>query len=741
MNKPLKILLIIIVVVVAIVVLPVLALVLLVDPNSFKPQIIAAVKQQTGREFRIDGKLGWTFYPVLGIELGRSQLGNAQGFGGKPMLAVERVAVGVELLPLLEREINVSQLLLEQPQIDLGVDKNGRSNWDDILELQKHNSAAVATPASSAPASPTPAAPASDVSAPPPRIAISGVEISNGAVNWSDAKSAQQVQVSKLMLKTGAINPLKPVDVAVSMDINSASPAVNADITLSSSVLFDTATQLLTLQQTELQMNLTGKDIPASKQKLALKTGTVTADLGKQTLVVPALYIDIANAELKASIDGHNILDKPQFGGQLSLADISLRKLSGDLGIALPPMADEKTLTKFAFASTYTATPVRVELQQIKMALDDSTISGKLQADLGDITRVGFELGLDAINADRYLAPPTVTPAKTTPTTAPQSVTAPAPAIAVNDSETFAALDTLALNGKFGIGKLHVQNLDLSEVEINLKTEGRTVAIDPLKASLYDGKTVVKVNVDGRGTSAQSHASVFLLGLNIGNFLDAFLQKKGPVEGNGNIAADVTFTGLAGDAIMSSATGGGQVILANGAVRGFNIAQEIRNAQAMVKGKPKQDAPKKTDFTELTIPFKIDNGVLSWQDMTASSPLLRIGSKGDFNLLTQQVDTNIDASIVSTLKGQGGDPLSELAGFLVPVKVKGAMDDPKISIDFKKVLAQTALGDKQKALEAKVDERKDELKQKADEKKDEVKKKAGDELKRGLDRLFNKKKD
>jgi len=737
MNKPLKIFLIVVVVLVALVVLPVLALVLLVDPNSFKPQIIAAVKQQTGREFRIDGKLGWTFYPVLGIELGRSQLGNAQGFGDKPMVAVERVAVGVELLPLLEREINVSQLLLENPQIDLGIDKSGRSNWDDILELQKHNKATASAQASS-PATPASSAPpvAGTASTPPLRIAISGITISDGAVNWRDAKNAQNVQLSKLMLKTGAINPLKPVDVAISMDVNSAAPAVTADITLSSSVLFDTVTQLLTLQQTELHVNLTGKDIPAGKQKLALKTGTVTANLDKQTLVVPALYVDIGNAELKASIDGHNIIDKPQFGGQLSLAEISLRKMLGDLGIALPAMADDKTLTKFSFASTYSATPARVELQQIKTTLDDSIISGKLQANLGDITHVSFELALDAINADRYLAPPTVTPATTTPSAAGSTAAA-----TVNDSETFAALDTLALNGKFGIGKLHVQNLDLADVEVNLKTEGRTVVIDPLKASLYEGKTVVTVNMDGRNPRAQSQAQVLLLGLNIGNFLDAFLQKRGPVEGNGNIVANVSFTGLAGDAIISSATGGGKVLLANGAVRGFNIAQEIRNAQALVKGKPKQDAPKKTDFTELLIPFTIDKGVLSWQDMTASSPLLRIGSKGDFNLLTQQVDTSVDASIVSTLKGQGGDPLNELAGFLVPVKVKGAMNDPKISIDFKKVLAQTALGDKQKALEAKVDERKDELKQKADDKKEEVKKKAGDELKRGLDRLFNKKKD
>jgi len=734
MNKPLKISLIVIAVLAALVVLPVVALVLLVDPNSFKPQIVTAVKQQTGREFRIDGKLGWTFYPVLGIELGRSELGNAPGFGSKPMLAVQRVAVGVELLPLLEREINVAQLRLEQPQINLAVDKSGRSNWDDILEQQKKNTAAAAAPTS--PAQPAAeSAAAGKASAPPLRIAISGVEIVDGAVSWSDAKNAQNVQVTKLTLETGAINPLKPVEVTLSMNVNSAAPALDSDVKLNASVLFDTVTQTLTLQQTELKMQLAGKDIPAGKQTLTMTMSSVTANLDKQTLVIPALYVGIAGAELKASVDGHSIIDKPQFNGQLSISEVSLRKLLGDLGIALPVMADTKTLTKFVFSSTFAATPERVELAQIKMTLDDSTISGHLQAGLGDITRVGFDFALDSINADRYMAPPS-----DAPPAAQQAAAKPAAAAAINDSETFAALDALALNGKFGIGKLHVQNLDLSSVEIKLKTEGRTVLVDPISAALYDGKAAINATVDGRGTRAQTHANILLLKLNVGNFLDAFLQKRGPIEGNGNIIAEADFTGLDGASIMGTASGKGELRFLDGAVRGINIAQEIRNALALLKKQPKQDATEKTDFTEMVVPFTIDKGVLSWHDMTANSPLLRIGSKGDFNLLTQQVDTSVDASVVSTLKGQGGEPLSEIAGFLVPLKVRGSMSDPKVSVDLKKALAQGALGEKQEELKAKLDEQKTALKEKEKEKKEEVKKKASEELKRGLDRLFNKKK-
>ncbi len=48
----------------------VLYLTLLFDPNDFKPQIVDAVKKQTGRELVISQDLNWTFFPTLGIELG-----------------------------------------------------------------------------------------------------------------------------------------------------------------------------------------------------------------------------------------------------------------------------------------------------------------------------------------------------------------------------------------------------------------------------------------------------------------------------------------------------------------------------------------------------------------------------------------------------------------------------------------------------------------------------------------------
>ncbi len=43
------------------------ALVSLIDPNQFKPQLAEQVRKSTGRELVIQGDIGWRFWPSLGL--------------------------------------------------------------------------------------------------------------------------------------------------------------------------------------------------------------------------------------------------------------------------------------------------------------------------------------------------------------------------------------------------------------------------------------------------------------------------------------------------------------------------------------------------------------------------------------------------------------------------------------------------------------------------------------------------
>jgi AsmA protein len=722
MSKPIKIALAALLGLLALLLVALLALVLLVDPNRFKPQLIAAVQQQTGRELRIDGELGWSFYPVLGIEIGRAELANAAGFGAEPMLGVERVAVGVELLPLFSGVLNVTQLRLERPVIHLAKDARGRSNWDDILEHREALAAGRSGAASAEDKRADDTEPGGEL-----RVAVSGLTLVEAALHWRDAQSGQQLRLAPIDLKTSAIHPGEPVAIALSLAAASAQPALQGEVKLATLLTAADGFEAFAWRDLELEVTATGESLPSGSLTATLR-GDGDIDLQRQTLSLPALVISVAGAQLRATIEGQQIIDAPRFSGRVEAAPLSLRTLLTDLKIELPEMADGSALQRVALRGEFSATPQRVAVDPLQVEIDDSVLRGRLDVRLGEVTRLGVDLQLDRIDLDRYL--PADAPAET-PAAKPQGAPSSPPA-AQQEPVDLAVLDTLALDGRIAIAELRVRHLDLRDVALTVKSSGRRVTLDPLTAALYGGQADIRIDLDARGTTAKTAVRSSLRQVQVGALLDAWLQRRGPIEGSGNLNGDFTFAGLDTSAMLASLSGAGELRLADGAVRGVNVAQEIRNALALVRRQPRQQAAQSTDFTELVLPFRVADGVISWSQLSASSPLLRVGSNGSLRLLDLAVDSKLDVTIVQSLKGQGGEPLAELAelaGLLVPVTLRGPVGDPKIAVDLVRVLEQTRLGAKKEALEA-------ELREKAKTREDELKEKAAKELQRGLDRLF-----
>jgi AsmA-like protein len=101
------------------------------DPNDYKPQIVAAVQQATGRTLSLGGplRISRSLWPT--IEVTDVTLANLPG-GTRPDLArVERIEAQLSLPALLRRRIEVSKLTLEGPNI-LFEFVGGKPNW--VLE-------------------------------------------------------------------------------------------------------------------------------------------------------------------------------------------------------------------------------------------------------------------------------------------------------------------------------------------------------------------------------------------------------------------------------------------------------------------------------------------------------------------------------------------------------------------------------------------------------------------------------
>ncbi|MEZ5657601.1 MAG: AsmA family protein [Burkholderiaceae bacterium] len=119
------------VILVLLVIVAAIAVVMLVDVNRFKPQIEAAVAEQTGRKLTIDGDLSLSLYPRLAIALPKTTLSEADGKG--EALQIGGAGVGVALLPLFSGNLQAEVVRLEGLRLKLVRFKDGTS-FDDLIK-------------------------------------------------------------------------------------------------------------------------------------------------------------------------------------------------------------------------------------------------------------------------------------------------------------------------------------------------------------------------------------------------------------------------------------------------------------------------------------------------------------------------------------------------------------------------------------------------------------------------------
>src|SRR5581483_8441812 len=120
--------------IVVLLVIVVVALLLFVHPDSYRGRIEEAVRQQTGRELTIGGKLELRIFPWLAFSVQGLSLGNPPEFGSQPFLTVQQASIGVRPLPmLLSRRLEVSRISVDGLSAHL-VKRGTTNNWHDLTE-------------------------------------------------------------------------------------------------------------------------------------------------------------------------------------------------------------------------------------------------------------------------------------------------------------------------------------------------------------------------------------------------------------------------------------------------------------------------------------------------------------------------------------------------------------------------------------------------------------------------------
>ncbi|GAA5189444.1 AsmA family protein [Ferrimonas gelatinilytica] len=105
---------------------------LVFDLNGFKQPIEQKVSALFGRELKIGGEIGWSLYPSIGLQLSQVELANLPQETLPPLLQVDKVAVGVALMPLLSRRLEVEQVMIDKAQLHIVTLADGRTSFTGL---------------------------------------------------------------------------------------------------------------------------------------------------------------------------------------------------------------------------------------------------------------------------------------------------------------------------------------------------------------------------------------------------------------------------------------------------------------------------------------------------------------------------------------------------------------------------------------------------------------------------------
>lgn len=169
-------------VVVVLLIAAVVAVPFLVPVDTIKNQVVAGVKDATGRDLAIKGAVKLSVFPSLSVDVRDVTFANAAGAKNKEMATLGTLQVELKLFPLLGGKVEVDKFVLVDPIIHIEVDKAGKGNW--VFGQQ------AAAPAASGGGGGKPA-----------EIALGDVRIENGLLTYDDARSGASYKLEKLNVK------------------------------------------------------------------------------------------------------------------------------------------------------------------------------------------------------------------------------------------------------------------------------------------------------------------------------------------------------------------------------------------------------------------------------------------------------------------------------------------------------------------------------------------------------------
>ncbi|MBR9825697.1 MAG: AsmA family protein [Alphaproteobacteria bacterium] len=602
--------------------LVILALVapVLIPAETYRDRLTQEASRVLNREVDLAGELSFQILPSVQFTARDVRLANADGFGEEPMAQMAQLRVGVELLPLLSRNVEISEFVLVDPVIRLEQGRAG-NNWT-------FRAPDAPAPTSGGTFERTPGALPFDAS-------FGDVRIENAHIIYRNGNEVREI--------TG-------------LTLGISLPSLDAPAALDGSLAAD------------------GERITFSGE-----VGSVRGVFeGAQT----PLSLSLGGNLLTASLDG-NLPESSDFAfdGRIDIDVPSVRTLAAFAGSPLPP---GENMQRFAARGPISASASRIALTAESIAFDAITGNGSLAVALGGTRpAITGNLTLPRLDVTPYL-PETAEGNSGgsnagLPPWSTEEIDLSSLGLVDADLDLNVGLfeygdidiENVDLDVDLRNRRLdaNLSNFDLYQgtgsfqVIANARTARPTYRLvanlDDLDAQPFLQAAAGFERLMGTGdvfldvSSAGSSQAAIMSGLSgRGNFgfADGAIVGINVAETIRNVSS---FFGTSGEAQSDTSSD---------------------DTDAAATGDAAQ-----TDFSSLTGSFTVSAGRAENSDLALLSPLLRMGGAGYVDLGEQYLDYRLRPRLVASIEGQGGS--ADLQGVVIPVRIRGGFNDVSVGVD------------------------------------------------------------
>ncbi|MGJ7472616.1 AsmA family protein [Pseudomonas fulva] len=672
------------------------ALTHLFDPNDYKDEIRQLARDKAHVELTLNGDIGWSLFPWLGLELHDASIATLNA-PKSPFADLQMLGLSVRVLPLLRREVQMSDVRVEGLNLILTRDEQGHGNWEDFGKPLPASAEGKTPAPGDAQGTENSDQRSGTASADRPvKLDIDSLTVNNARVQYTDARSGVSYNAESIQLSTGAVHEGANIPLKASAFISASQPNIKARTELAGELRLDRALKRYSFEDMRLSGETSGEPTGGKTVTFAAQ-GQLLLDQAANVASWNGLKLSANQLRALGELNLRELDKTPQLSGGLSIAQFDLRTFLDGIGHPLPATQDPAAFGKLELVTRLQGTPASIALEDLSVKLDSSTFTGRVAIE--DFARQALRLQLkgDSFDADRYLPAKTEEAKGATAARKAQVQQQEASAVAgagstpLPDAPTQGAWSTdkllpvdrlrvLDLQADLSFGSLTLDKLPIGNARLTANGQGGLLTLQTLRGDLYNGTFEAKGTVDVRPAVPQLGVNTRIQRVPVEHFIKTDdKDKTPPVKGLLTLSSDLTATGNSQKALVDTLNGTANFTINDGVLVNANLEQQLCQAIATLNRKSLSGEPrgKDTPFQELRGSVVIRNGVASNPDLKVRIPGLTVNGHGEVDLRVLGMDYNVGVIVEGDQRAMP-DPACQVneryVGVEVPLRCRGPLE-------------------------------------------------------------------